>query len=165
MPLVIMRLPRAGTPGASGRIGWYGSAPAPDSSRLHTAQWRDPTTCLRNHWCSGEPAEESGFCCFQPHPRAKNVFPFDDPLRFKVDANWRITAMKIAEFFTADQQALEEIFRGCTIRSFTKKCSTTFGYGQPRRAQRRRPGRVRRVSRISGAMNLPVNLVPSSGPA
>jgi hypothetical protein len=49
---------------------------------------------------------------------------------------------------------IEEIFRRCTIRSFTKKCSTTFGYGQPCRAQRRRPGRVRRVSRISGAMSL-----------
>ena len=45
--------------------------------------------------------------------KAKVVFSFDDPLRSKVDANWRITPMKIAEFFTPDQQAMiEEIFRG-----------------------------------------------------
>jgi hypothetical protein len=49
--------------------------------------------------------------------RAKVVFPFDDPLRSKVDANWMITPAKIAEFFTADQQAMiDEIFRGLQSR-------------------------------------------------
>jgi hypothetical protein len=32
-----------------------------------------------------------------PEQKAKVVFSFDDPLRSKVDANWRITPMKIAE--------------------------------------------------------------------
>ena len=41
------------------------------------------------------------------------VFPFDHPLRSKVDNNWQITDKKIGEFFTADQQAMiKEIFLG-----------------------------------------------------
>src|SRR5215470_16752056 len=32
------------------------------------------------------------------------AFPFDHPLRSKVDNNWHITDKKIAEFFTQDQQ-------------------------------------------------------------
>ena len=40
------------------------------------------------------------------------VFPFDHPLRSKVDNNWQITDKKIAGFFKADQQAMiREIFR------------------------------------------------------
>ena len=40
-------------------------------------------------------------------------FPFDHPLRSKINANWAITEPKIDEFFTADQQAiLDEILRG-----------------------------------------------------
>jgi hypothetical protein len=40
-------------------------------------------------------------------------FPFDHPLRSKVDNNWHITNKKISEFFTKDQQALiKEIFLG-----------------------------------------------------
>ncbi|PYJ82528.1 MAG: hypothetical protein DME22_18415 [Verrucomicrobia bacterium] len=40
-------------------------------------------------------------------------FPFDHPLRSKVDNNWMITDKKISEFFTNDQQALiREIFTG-----------------------------------------------------
>jgi hypothetical protein len=38
-------------------------------------------------------------------------FPFDHPLRSKVDNNWHITDKKISEFFSADQQAMvREIF-------------------------------------------------------
>src|SRR2546422_8788481 len=38
-------------------------------------------------------------------------FPFDHPLRSKVDNNWNITDKKLAEFFTKDQQAMiREIF-------------------------------------------------------
>src|SRR5437899_2884654 len=33
-------------------------------------------------------------------------FPFDHPLRSKVDNNWMITDKKISEFFTKDQQAM-----------------------------------------------------------
>jgi hypothetical protein len=39
------------------------------------------------------------------------VFPFDHPLRSKVDNNWHITKQKVADFFTPDQQAMiREIF-------------------------------------------------------
>jgi hypothetical protein len=40
-------------------------------------------------------------------------FPFDHPLRSKVDNNWHITDKKISAFFTKDQQAMiREIFDG-----------------------------------------------------
>jgi uncharacterized protein DUF3500 len=38
-------------------------------------------------------------------------FPFDDPLRSKVDNNWHITDKKVGTFYTKDQQAMiREIF-------------------------------------------------------
>src|SRR5688572_15556620 len=41
------------------------------------------------------------------------VFPFDHPLRTKVDNNWHITDKKLSEFFTRDQQQMvKEIFMG-----------------------------------------------------
>ena len=41
------------------------------------------------------------------------AFPFDHPLRSKVDNNWMITDKKISEFYTKDQQAMiREIFLG-----------------------------------------------------
>ncbi len=41
------------------------------------------------------------------------VFPFDHPLRSKVDNNWFVTPQKIKDFFTSEQKAMiEEIFRG-----------------------------------------------------
>ncbi len=41
------------------------------------------------------------------------AFPFDHPLRSKVDNNWMITDKKISEFYTKDQQAMiREIFIG-----------------------------------------------------
>jgi hypothetical protein len=40
-------------------------------------------------------------------------FPFDHPLRTKINANWKITEPTIGEFFSKEQQAtLDEIFRG-----------------------------------------------------
>lgn len=43
--------------------------------------------------------------------RAAVHFPFDHPLRSKVDNNWHITEQKIGSFFSADQQAMiREIF-------------------------------------------------------
>lgn len=40
-------------------------------------------------------------------------FPFDHPLRTKINANWAITEPKIADFFNKDQQViLDQIFRG-----------------------------------------------------
>ena len=45
--------------------------------------------------------------------RATVCFPFDHPLRSKVDNNWHITKQTLTDFFTADQQAMvREIFRG-----------------------------------------------------
>lgn len=44
--------------------------------------------------------------------KSKVCFPFDHPLRSKVDANWFITPHKIGEFYTPDQRAMiQEIFR------------------------------------------------------
>lgn len=41
------------------------------------------------------------------------AFPFDHPLRSKVDNNWNIVDKKLATFFTPDQQAMvREIFMG-----------------------------------------------------
>jgi len=43
--------------------------------------------------------------------REQVTFPFDDPLRSKVDNNWYITKPKVGEFYKPDQQAMiEEIF-------------------------------------------------------
>src|ERR1044071_3758541 len=45
--------------------------------------------------------------------KAAVAFPFEHPLRSKVDNNWHITNKKLSEFFTADQQAMvREIFMG-----------------------------------------------------
>src|SRR5437660_8694989 len=45
--------------------------------------------------------------------KKKAAFSFDDPLRSKVGSNWMITPFRIAQFFTADHQAvIDEIFRG-----------------------------------------------------
>jgi len=42
-------------------------------------------------------------------------FPFDHPLRKRINANWAITKPEIDEYFTKDQQAIiDEIFRGVT---------------------------------------------------
>ena len=54
--------------------------------------------------------------------KAKMAFPFDHPLRSKVDNNWFITPAKIGKFFTPDQQAMiEEIFRGLHNPEFIDK--------------------------------------------
>lgn len=42
-------------------------------------------------------------------------FPFDDPKRNRINANWAITKPTIGEFFTKEQQAIiDEIFKGAT---------------------------------------------------
>src|SRR5213593_212768 len=49
-------------------------------------------------------------------------FPFEDPLRSKVDNNWMITDKKISEFFTKDQQAMiREIFIGLHSPDYAEK--------------------------------------------
>ena len=50
------------------------------------------------------------------------AFPFDHPLRSKVDANWRITPAKIVDLFNRDQQAMIlEIFQGLHNPEFVDK--------------------------------------------
>lgn len=45
--------------------------------------------------------------------RKAMTFPFDHPLRSKVDNNWQITPYQIKKFYTADQQAMiKAIFEG-----------------------------------------------------
>ncbi len=59
-------------------------------------------------------------------------FPFDDPLRTKISANWAITKTKIEDDFTKEQQALiDEIFRGVTspegYERFVKQMDEDYG--------------------------------------
>ena len=57
-----------------------------------------------------------------PQQKQTVTFPFDHPLRSKVDNNWRITPVKIGEFFTRDQQAMiREIFTGLHNPEFVEK--------------------------------------------
>src|SRR5947207_4656227 len=50
------------------------------------------------------------------------VFPFDDPLRSKVDNNWHIVDKKISEFFTKDQQEMiRQIFLGLHSPEYAEK--------------------------------------------
>src|SRR3989475_5282485 len=54
--------------------------------------------------------------------KQKVAFPFDHPLRSKVDNNWQITPVTIAEFFKPDQQAMiAEIFRNLHNPEFADK--------------------------------------------
>ena len=49
-------------------------------------------------------------------------FPFDHPLRSKVDNNWHITDKKIAEFFNKDEQELiRQIFMGLHSPEYAEK--------------------------------------------
>jgi hypothetical protein len=49
-------------------------------------------------------------------------FPFDHPLRSKVDNNWNITQQTIADLFNADEQAMiREIFRGLHSPEYADK--------------------------------------------
>ncbi len=57
-----------------------------------------------------------------PEQKPKIVFPFNDPLRSKVDNNWHIVPQKIGGFFTPDQKAMiDEIFRGLHNPDFVNK--------------------------------------------
>src|SRR6266571_5122785 len=57
-----------------------------------------------------------------PEQKPKIAFPFDHPLRSKVDNNWHIVPQKIGGFFTPDQKAMiDEIFRGLHNPDFVNK--------------------------------------------
>ena len=54
--------------------------------------------------------------------RSKVTFPFDHPLRSKIDNNWHITPQRIGDFYSADQQAMiRDIFRGLHNPDFYDK--------------------------------------------
>ncbi len=54
--------------------------------------------------------------------RSKVTFPFDHPLRSKIDNNWHITPHRIGDFYSADQQAMiQDIFRGLHNPDFYDK--------------------------------------------
>ena len=62
------------------------------------------------------------FKSLTPQQKASVAFPFDHPLRSRVEANWRITPMAIRNFFTPDQQAMtREIFRNLHNPEFFDK--------------------------------------------
>ena len=57
-----------------------------------------------------------------PEQKKAIVFPFDHPLRSKVDNSWMVTPQKIADYYTPDQKAMiEEIFRGLHNPDFVEK--------------------------------------------
>jgi hypothetical protein len=57
-----------------------------------------------------------------PEQKQAVAFPFDHPLRSKVDNNWHIVPQQVGKFFTADQQAMiTEIFRGLHNPEFVDK--------------------------------------------
>lgn len=54
--------------------------------------------------------------------RSKVTFPFEHPLRSKIDNNWHITPHRIGDFYSADQQAMiRDIFRGLHNPDFYDK--------------------------------------------
>ncbi len=54
--------------------------------------------------------------------RSKVTFPFEHPLRSKIDNNWHITPHRIGDFYSADQQAMiQDIFRGLHNPDFYDK--------------------------------------------
>lgn len=57
-----------------------------------------------------------------PQQKAAVAFPYDHPLRAKVENSWQITPHKIGEFYTAEQQAMiADIFRGLHNPEFYDK--------------------------------------------
>jgi len=57
-----------------------------------------------------------------PEQKQTMTFPFDHPLRSKVEANWHISPARVGKSFKPDQQAMiEEIFRGLHNPEFVDK--------------------------------------------
>jgi Protein of unknown function (DUF3500) len=71
---------------------------------------------------SSETVVASLYKSLTPQQRQVVAFPFDHPLRSKVDNNWLITPAKIGQFFTPEQQAMiDEIFRKLHNPEFVDK--------------------------------------------
>jgi hypothetical protein len=61
---------------------------------------------------SAETAVKRFYDSLKDEQRKEICFPFDHPLRTKINANWPITKPKIDEYTKAQQAILDEIFRG-----------------------------------------------------
>jgi hypothetical protein len=62
--------------------------------------------------CPAETAVKRFYDSLKDEQRKEICFPFDHPLRTKINANWPITKPKIDEYTKAQQAILDEIFRG-----------------------------------------------------
>src|SRR2546422_4576914 len=90
------------TTAAGVAVAVTGSLPALGAERLDKARPKKATSETLVTTLRASLSEEQ---------RKAICFPFDHPLRSKVDNNWNITDKKLAEFFTKDQQAMiREIF-------------------------------------------------------
>ena len=79
--------------------------------KIDKLEWSDPTAAATK--ATSETLVATLFKSLSEEQRKIIAFPFDHPLRSKVDNNWMITDKKISEFYTKDQQAMiREIFLG-----------------------------------------------------
>ncbi len=71
---------------------------------------------------SSETLVSNLFQSLTPEQKTAVTFPFDHPLRSKVDNNWQITPHLVGKFFTPDQQQMiTEIFRDLHNPEFVDK--------------------------------------------
>jgi len=61
---------------------------------------------------SAETAVKRFYDSLSDEQRKAICFPFDDPLRTKINANWAITKPKVDEYTKKQQALIDEIFRG-----------------------------------------------------
>ena len=95
-------------------VATAGSLPLLKPSLSHAAEVTkdQPETLVATLYKSLTEAQKTGGICF----------PFDHPLRSKVDNNWFITDKKVAQFYTKDQQAMiREIFLGMHSPEYAEK--------------------------------------------
>jgi len=81
---------------------------------------------------AAETAVKRLYDTLKPEQKKVICFPFDHPLRTKINANWAITKTKIEDDFSKEQQALiDEIFRGVTspdgYERFLKQMEEDYG--------------------------------------
>jgi hypothetical protein len=89
-----------------------GVAIAAAAGGLAREGWAEPAEAVAPK-ASSETLVKSLHDSLTPRQREVICFPWEHPLRSKVDNNWRITKPSIGEFFSKDQQAMiEGIFRG-----------------------------------------------------
>lgn len=94
-------------------VATSGALPAVNSSQVHAATTKgvQPETLVTTLYKS-----------LTDNQRKAVAFPFDHPLRSKVDNNWHITEKKVSEFFDRDQQQMiREIFLGLHNPEYAQK--------------------------------------------